>query len=248
MDAIAAAPDDDTPRLVYADWLAERGELPRASAIRHGVAKPWRIGFEEGVEAFVCYPGTRDDVAGVAQVTVARSYPGVRWMTYKGMVEYVICSWKAWLAMEEILLASEWVPEVAFTDMPDYSLTEWKLKKGTQPLGNKTRDRGELRPRIGRGSKSLGAHISPLFSEVWPAVKRWAFPEYIVARLGSFGGARERLVSAAHPPSVGDLVRGTLLGVREGTTGVLLAPLDNKGCAPIRPKQVTWVEGHYEVS
>lgn len=32
--AICAAPDDDTPRLVYADWLQEHGDEPRAEFIR----------------------------------------------------------------------------------------------------------------------------------------------------------------------------------------------------------------------
>src|SRR5687767_1651799 len=32
--AILAAPDDDGPRLVFADWLEERGELARAEFIR----------------------------------------------------------------------------------------------------------------------------------------------------------------------------------------------------------------------
>ncbi|WP_439625976.1 TIGR02996 domain-containing protein [Gemmata sp.] len=32
--AICAAPDDDTPRLVYADWLQERGDEARAEFIR----------------------------------------------------------------------------------------------------------------------------------------------------------------------------------------------------------------------
>src|SRR3712207_7138456 len=34
LDAIAAAPDDDGPRLVYADWLEEHGEQARAEFIR----------------------------------------------------------------------------------------------------------------------------------------------------------------------------------------------------------------------
>src|SRR5207249_6247262 len=33
LDAIRAAPDDDGPRLIYADWLEERGD-PRGEFIR----------------------------------------------------------------------------------------------------------------------------------------------------------------------------------------------------------------------
>ena len=38
--AILAAPADDAPRLVYADWLEERGDLERAELIRHMVHFP----------------------------------------------------------------------------------------------------------------------------------------------------------------------------------------------------------------
>lgn len=46
VDAILAEPDDDAPRLIYADWLEERGD-PRAEFIRVQVematlAKPYR--------------------------------------------------------------------------------------------------------------------------------------------------------------------------------------------------------------
>jgi uncharacterized protein (TIGR02996 family) len=34
LDAVLAAPDDDGPRLVYADWLEERGDADRAEFIR----------------------------------------------------------------------------------------------------------------------------------------------------------------------------------------------------------------------
>src|SRR5689334_13851092 len=35
--AIVAAPDDDAPRLVYADWLDEHGDPDRAEFIRHQI-------------------------------------------------------------------------------------------------------------------------------------------------------------------------------------------------------------------
>jgi uncharacterized protein (TIGR02996 family) len=37
---IRANPDDDLPRLVYADWLDEQGESGRAAEIRHQIANP----------------------------------------------------------------------------------------------------------------------------------------------------------------------------------------------------------------
>src|SRR5262245_27467685 len=37
-DAVLAAPDDDGPRLVYADWLSERGD-PRGELIQVQIAR-----------------------------------------------------------------------------------------------------------------------------------------------------------------------------------------------------------------
>lgn len=36
--SIAAAPDDDLPRLVFADWLEDRGDADRAAFIRHQIS------------------------------------------------------------------------------------------------------------------------------------------------------------------------------------------------------------------
>jgi len=40
--AIHAAPDDDLPRIVFADWLDENGEPERAAFVRRHVADPTR--------------------------------------------------------------------------------------------------------------------------------------------------------------------------------------------------------------
>lgn len=65
--AIIAAPDDDTPKLIYADWLEERGEAAEAESMRAGV----RAGRENeaGLELCWCPPGSffvgdRSDPAG----------------------------------------------------------------------------------------------------------------------------------------------------------------------------------------
>lgn len=40
LDAIFAAPADDAPRLIYADWLEEQGESAQAEWIRHQLSHP----------------------------------------------------------------------------------------------------------------------------------------------------------------------------------------------------------------
>src|SRR5262249_54353685 len=51
LDAIIEDPEDDTPRLVYADWLDDQGEAERAELIRLQYDDPCsRIG-DEGLQA-----------------------------------------------------------------------------------------------------------------------------------------------------------------------------------------------------
>jgi uncharacterized protein (TIGR02996 family) len=55
--AILAAPADDAPRLVYADWLEERGNLERAELIRHMVHFPRdRAGYRPPNPASLYWP------------------------------------------------------------------------------------------------------------------------------------------------------------------------------------------------
>jgi uncharacterized protein (TIGR02996 family) len=55
--AILLAPADDAPRLVYADWLEERGDLERAELIRHMVHFPRdRAGYRPPKPASLYWP------------------------------------------------------------------------------------------------------------------------------------------------------------------------------------------------
>jgi uncharacterized protein (TIGR02996 family) len=49
--AIVAEPDDDTPRLVYADWLQEHGDEEQAEFIRESIRLYWMSEDAEGREA-----------------------------------------------------------------------------------------------------------------------------------------------------------------------------------------------------
>ena len=55
--AILLVPADDAPRLVYADWLEERGDLERAELIRHMVHFPRdRAGYRPPKPASLYWP------------------------------------------------------------------------------------------------------------------------------------------------------------------------------------------------
>ena len=89
--AIRQHPDDDAPRLVYADWLEERGELARARLIallcRIAALPAWEreaVEARREVDVLVCDHGERwrdelPSLDGVAWTTFARGFvDGVR--------------------------------------------------------------------------------------------------------------------------------------------------------------------------
>ncbi|WP_439627512.1 TIGR02996 domain-containing protein [Gemmata sp.] len=100
IEAVCSAPADDTPRLVYADWLQERGQEDRAAHIRWAVANPQN--------SMVCLCGCKgrepnpcetcqlfgDEVAGIPQRTDGESH----YVTNRGFVCEVRCSAADWLA------------------------------------------------------------------------------------------------------------------------------------------------------
>jgi uncharacterized protein (TIGR02996 family) len=80
--AICEDPDDDTPRLVFADWLDEHGDADRADFIRlqislHADAVP--EGDRSATEARVAELLGRNEAAWCAELP---GLPGVTWATY----------------------------------------------------------------------------------------------------------------------------------------------------------------------
>lgn len=57
-----AAPDDDTLRLVYADWIQEAGDEAKAKGIRSPVAKRFGVDFHSGGGALTLDPLEVNDV------------------------------------------------------------------------------------------------------------------------------------------------------------------------------------------
>ncbi len=111
--AITAQPEEDTPRLVYADWLDEREEREGevwsvvADDIRYGVANPKRV-FECGGDSsvgMVCSEETPCDCCfklhqrGVLWRWLGEGYYKMR----RGFMEEVRCSWAWWHARNKQL-------------------------------------------------------------------------------------------------------------------------------------------------
>lgn len=97
LKAIVANPDDDLPRLVYADWLDERGEYDRAEFIRVQIEIA-RIGREldckcEDMEDWRSgeFGGLKDFGIEVDRTRFTRKLDAVRWrvLFVRGFVEEV---------------------------------------------------------------------------------------------------------------------------------------------------------------
>jgi uncharacterized protein (TIGR02996 family) len=73
--AIVAEPDDDTPRLVYADWLQENGDEEQARFIRDSIALDWLADHEDEKRQQI---GKRLDGIAVCN--------GQRWLEAAGVV------------------------------------------------------------------------------------------------------------------------------------------------------------------
>ncbi len=165
--AILAAPDDDAPRLVYADWLDEQGEGERAEFIRVQIElarfpHDWRLVSDLmraedacGVDAhFWLPPAVRHAPRGWLNgssngphggwLTTARGMDwGIEWR--RGFVAWLTCPAAAWLAHADAILAEHPVREARLTTWPVYSWWNGKQWEDSTQAGDLFRpyERGE---------------------------------------------------------------------------------------------------------
>lgn len=221
LKAVLSEPADDTVRLVYADWLEEHNEIARADAIRRGVKKPKRFTFAEGAPAVIAYTGKRTDIAATVQVELAHGWPGVRWTTYKGLLESATLTWGAWLAQDDELLQAFCLPEIILATSPDVTrIPNPSLVDGFREFvvpGRPTRH------RVNDGEDP----IAVVLAGEWPKVKRWNWPRTIIGRLDyrTNAGSKFRLqVDGVPVAKVGDIVQ-----LADGTEGILMSAIDDDG-------------------
>lgn len=116
LQAICEQPWDDTPRLMFADWLTERGD-PRGDEIRAAIADPHRG----------CYTATPAMTWEFRTGAGAEYFPPEDWtlQTRGGFVEVVHLPTAAWLEWGPRLVAKVPLREVRLTDrMPSQSFME----------------------------------------------------------------------------------------------------------------------------
>ena len=123
MAAVIASPDDDIPRLVLADWFAERGD-PRGELIHVGCVLA--AGSLDDAQRAACERRYAELIAG----------PGTLWLTElklknevvafrRGMVEAVALQWERFPAVADRLFASTPLRALTTWDFGDNGLRQW---------------------------------------------------------------------------------------------------------------------------
>lgn len=138
--AIIANPDEDTPRLVYADWLQENGQEERAEFIRsqcngsngkktNSIIGTWFNVFGRGFE--VTWRSSSLFLWSYGELP--RNSATIR----RGFIDRIRCTAAEWLVHADAILAQHPVRHVALTTNPDDLLNEvrrsdrnWKLAPG----------------------------------------------------------------------------------------------------------------------
>lgn len=143
LQTIIANPDDDAPRLVFADWLEEQGECERAEFIRVQVELALLL---EGIPEFqwdsldhVCDPDSSDDQEWKHHVNVLRHREyGLRGCEFfpswcpliilhnvntsryvRGFIESIDVPWSQWLAYHEQIRTATPLRKCRLTDRPE---------------------------------------------------------------------------------------------------------------------------------
>lgn len=118
--AILQDPQDDTPRLIFADWLDERGECERAEFVKLAVAMNRKDGFSQEVsnrcrellianwttwdEWLTHLPVAISNLAGPrAEEATMRTGRGIVVAYSRGFIASLACSWSDWLRHERSL-------------------------------------------------------------------------------------------------------------------------------------------------
>ena len=180
--AVIADPDDDAPRLIYADWLDENGQDERAEFIKAQVAiartiptDHTRRAPEEGCPCLFCALRRREGElldrhwtewaadlrAGYClnlYTGTPLSPPNRAILFRRGFVHAVTCAAADWLAHGDAVLAAQPVREVRLTTYPT------------------TAQLATMDIRWGDASQMFTGLVRDTFAFRWPSVKVWHLP------------------------------------------------------------------------
>ena len=198
--AVLAAPDDDAPRLHYADWLDVHGEEVQAARIRALCSKWWRTNLfhvsRDKSHSMILMPDG-------SQVSFKLECPPwcerVDWG--RGFIESLACTAADWIAHADAILAAHPVQEVRLTTWPGWRCVAERADKGY--CGYELRGGGEVVFADwlwdGPGDEPP-ADVSDritldLLRAEWPSVKTWRLPKFPVTQNGRQVGHLENVRS-----------------------------------------------------
>ncbi len=124
--AVCESPDDDVPRLVFADWLEENGEAERAEFIRAEIELDRQPGYPDdfGIE----YERLNDKLTAYLSKWEWRRelaiYGDVEVVWRRGFAEIIRCDTQEWLGSAAAVLSSHPVRTVEFIDAEDAAYIE----------------------------------------------------------------------------------------------------------------------------
>jgi len=202
--AVLAAPDDDLPRLVLADWLDENGESARAELIRV------QVGIA-GLRGALCTCDAGDGPGGYdpdcpyelwgrlkhRAVEILRAHAG-RWLAdlpaafrpvlfsplsdtfRRGFISAVAGPGPDWVVQADAILAAHPVESVALTSPPDH---EVRSPDGSGFVAVLAVPGGTVTAAIAGGSPDDA--LKAALSSRWPSVRNWHLPggvPYLEAR------------------------------------------------------------------
>ncbi len=161
---IIAKPDEDTPRLVYADWLDENGQPERANAIRSMPPgrDPDRWVMPYALIILGCAPPDSLALTGWGCAVASCRF---------GFIETLECSAADWLRFGDAIRAAHPVTRVRLTTWPgalSNAETGWKLYDGTS---YETRRPGRFLADHAPDEPDNGfAAVAQLLELEWPGV------------------------------------------------------------------------------
>lgn len=165
--AILDAPDDDAPRLVYADWLDEQGG--NGAFIREQIASgerisDWHIGAALSL--------TSDDVQAWRRFRFGTAH--VR----RGFIEAVELPWGSWRDHGDAILVAAPVQEVTLTTRPplEWRGVHWSAKVGIVGFKASYPETGLELWQDGQPNAFDDRAYRSLLSARWPRVKTWNLP------------------------------------------------------------------------
>lgn len=171
IEAIRAAPEDDAPRLVYADWLDEHDDSRWATFIRSHVANP-----DERLASSLPLPLSQTIFAGECWSGLPASQIGLT----RGFASRLECTAAFWLQWAAAILAEHPVTSVTLTTVPE---VERRRFPGFADFGAERRFPRRLPGREWRSFDALGCPgsdreaIPALLAAEWPSLTFHLPPE-----------------------------------------------------------------------